>query len=227
MLLPFQHNRECNLKFYRYAAQRYTDSLMSMGNMRIGTLHDFRDLEHKKGVGDADEGKKSVTHKIYNLNERNIKEEHAPANDFFGMFKLGENTTLNVGEVTITKRYNHPDCFILCLSYERSRSVMSSLEGTDSCLELFGFNQFLNKVTEVLNELVPVDFLGAYFVTYQPREEDWNGRNGGIHPAFVKSVEYIDQAEARIVWTPKYGGPIKPIVINDIKLSKYFRHVDV
>lgn len=215
------------MKLYRYAAQRYTDSLMNMGSLRVGTLHDYRRMEHKKGIGDAEEGKKVIVHEIFDLNEQNIKTEHARANELFKLLKIEGGGRVRIGKVNIKKTYDHPDCFVLCLSHQRSKSVMSSLDGTDSCLELGAFLPFLNTLSGVLNENVPLESFIVGHVTYQSREEIWNGKDFGVHPAFVKGMEYKKQAEVRIIWEPKYGQQISPIIVNDIKLSQYFRSVKV
>lgn len=216
------------MNFYKYAEQQYTDSLMSMGNLRVGTLHDFRRSEHKRGIGDGGEGKKVVNHRMVGVNEHNIKAEHALANELFKAVRIEEGATnVNIGQLIVEQHFDHPDCYILCLSHERSKAVMNSLEGTDSCLELVGFEPFLHKLTEVLNELVPVKFLGVDCVTYQSREEKWNGRDFGAHPAFVKEFEYKAQAEVRAIWEPKFNHPISPIIVNHIALSQYFKPIQI
>ncbi len=43
---------------YRYTNSCYNKLLLNMGCIRVGTLHDFRKSEHKKGIADPQEGKK-------------------------------------------------------------------------------------------------------------------------------------------------------------------------
>lgn len=43
---------------YRYSKKEYNEKLLKIGEIRIGTLHDFRNKEHKIGISDNQEGKK-------------------------------------------------------------------------------------------------------------------------------------------------------------------------
>lgn len=49
---------------YRYSLQKFNSSLLNMGEIRIGTLHDFRRTEHTQGIADPKEGKKKISHNI-------------------------------------------------------------------------------------------------------------------------------------------------------------------
>jgi len=51
---------------YRYSNSKFSNILTVLGGIRVGTLHDFRNSEHKKGIADPLEGKKTVVHRIMN-----------------------------------------------------------------------------------------------------------------------------------------------------------------
>ena len=53
-------------RYFRYGKHKCVDSLLSDGNIRIGTLSDFRNEEHKDGITDKMEGRKTVSHEIQN-----------------------------------------------------------------------------------------------------------------------------------------------------------------
>jgi hypothetical protein len=50
------------MALYKYSEARFIDSLVGAGNVRIGTLFDYRKGEHKAGISDATEGTKLLTH---------------------------------------------------------------------------------------------------------------------------------------------------------------------
>ena len=72
---------------FRYAARKYNESLIAMGCIRVGTLHDFRQHEHKRGVSDPDEGKKTVSHYIGEYHSDPLK--HARALESLANMTLG------------------------------------------------------------------------------------------------------------------------------------------
>ena len=216
------------MALYKYAPQRYNDSLISLGNLRVGTLHDFRNTEHRKGVGDASEGKKDVTYTIDKLDEVGIRGEHAHAMKMFGAIYCDETSSVNADGLKMGQSFDSPDRYVLCLSYERSSNVMASLDGADSCLELVDPDGFINRLTKTLNSIAAVELVSRFqVVTYQARVEVWNRSDWGNDPVYIKGVEYKQQKEVRAVWVPKYKGAITPVNLNDIELVNFFKFVDV
>ncbi len=52
------------MALYKFSAVKWCDGLAQVGVLRVGTLQDFRRIEHKRGVADPDEGKKSLYHGV-------------------------------------------------------------------------------------------------------------------------------------------------------------------
>ncbi|MFZ1908535.1 MAG: hypothetical protein WAU52_05580, partial [Burkholderiales bacterium] len=52
---------------FKYAKRVHAKQLLTMGILRVGTLHDFRRMEHAKGIADPQEGKKRVSHLVKDL----------------------------------------------------------------------------------------------------------------------------------------------------------------
>ncbi|MEH6628308.1 MAG: hypothetical protein V7739_17835, partial [Motiliproteus sp.] len=150
---------------YRYSAKPYNDSLLKMGVLRIGTLHDFRRSEHKKGIADPQEGKKTVSHHIEEFRGSDGAEQPADLksltefNIIGGDVKGAENAVFK--NVLLRKKIDHPDCFIFCTSAFCFRSTMLQFEDADSCVLIKNQIGFFNSLSYALNSITPVIFRGV------------------------------------------------------------------
>ena len=221
-------------RIFRYSERRYADSLLTMGCIRIGTLHDFRRQEHKPGVADSQEGRKSVTHYIDSLNipeyrkSNPNKSKDERAIEAFSLVEIDDGVLdLVLEDVVFAKTMNAPDCFLLCSSSRLSRKTMNEFDGADTCIEIVEPSLFFRCITETLNAHCPVQFIGVFEIKYQLGEEEWNGHDWGNHPALVKHPEFRSQYEIRAVWRPKNSNPIKPFILANHKLGRYCEIVNV
>lgn len=206
---------------FRYSGQKYNDTLLALGNIRIGTLHDFRRIEHKSGISDPNEGTKSVSHYVLKATDKDADRVHFEALDFFKVVKFDNCYGAVAENIHMSQNFDQPDCFVHCVSAEYSKDVLEQFEGADSCIEITNLNGFYRRLTEALNSHIPVQLETISTVSYMLREEKWNGRDWGVHPALIKEPEFSKQVEIRAIWRPKFSGDISPIVLNDIGLIDF------
>lgn len=211
--------------FYRYSGKKYNDALLALGNVRIGTLHDFRREEHKKGIADPNEGKKTVNHVIKYANSNDGHSIHFDAIERFGAIRAGKGTNIILENVHLSREFNYPDCFLHCSSFEYSSKAMSQFDGADSCVELFDVNGFYGRLTEAISSVCPVQLVVVQKVVYMERVEQWDGATWGVHPALIKEPIFSPQVEVRAIWQPRFTGAIEPVVINDVGLVRFCRSV--
>lgn len=213
-------------RLYRYSNKKYNDLLLNDGSLKIGTLHDFRSIEHKAGISDPNEGMKTVSHYIdyYSPdNESEIPSINARAMETVtpGMLVLGKGSSMH--NITIAREFKEPNCFVHCSSYVLSADVMSQFEGANSCVEIFDVRGFYRQLTRTINKTTPVEQFLQCRITYKSREENWNGQNFGLHPSFIKEDQFERQYEYRVIWIPASSDSIAPIIINEPKLKKFCR----
>lgn len=220
-----------NFKMYRYSSQRYNRLLLYMGMIRIGTLLDFRRMEHKKGILDPQEGVKDLTHHIDHLHIANPNDPNMKNNmdlkalkSFPGLNVTAENFT--IANITFQQHFDAPDCFILCTSKICSKETLSQFEGANSCVEIVEIDSFYRILTDALNNITPVEFIGIHEIVYQDRIEQWNGHDWGCHPALIKETKYKKQHELRAIWQPLNKKPIAPLITADHRLGKFCRNVE-
>lgn len=217
---------------FKYLPKSYADLLLTMGVLRVGTLHDFRRQEHGRGIADVDEGRKAVRHTINHLTVRDVTDPqfrtsvHARAMEAFRAIRIGpgvRNVTLK--NVRFTQHIDVPDCFIYCTSSLNSRAVLAEFAGAQTCVEIIDPQRYFKTITEALDAHTPVVFRGIFEVKYADREERWNGQDWGDHPAMIKPPSYRQQRELRAIWQPRRKDPIKPVNIGHMDLPRFCRRV--
>lgn len=221
-------------EMYRYQEKRFNDQLHVMGCIRIGTLHDFRESEHKKGIADPMEGKKIVSHHIKHFHTDDSSTKNSSTHpdmkalDMFRAVKIGENCKdITFNDISLSQSFDVPDCFILCTSKARSKNTMYQFEKADSCIQISNIELFYQLLTDTLNSIIPVDFKGVYDAIYQNKDEVWNGKDWGHHPALIKGTKFRPQAELRAIWQPRVNQKINPLILGNYRLGAYCRYVSI
>jgi len=212
---------------FKYAKHKYNQRLLAMGTIRVGTLHDFRSSEHKLGITDAEEGKKSVSIEVDDLtisgppDDPSRKKMKDISNNLMGgRFNIGDGCRL-VG-VRLTNEIECKNCYILCTSEKLSTNTMAECGGADSCVEIVDIDAFYKVLTETLNSVVgPVRFRGIHKVIYQPRKEEWNGKDLGGSPVLIKDRSFSKQHETRAVWEPLSDRLIDPVTLSNFRLGSF------
>lgn len=213
---------------YKYSESRWADLLLTDGNVRIGTIFDFRKTEHKRGVADATEGVKSIYHGIkhYNSNEPFGIDHSALAN--LGPFVSKGGGGFSLSNLTVEREFRFPDAFFHCTSHFLSRVVLEQFEGADSCVEIIKPSAFYNHLTGVINKIVPVNYYGIHKIVYSARREAFNGENLGRRPDLIKDPEFGLQCEVRAIWIPTSKSKlIAPINIQEKALVKFCRRAEL
>ncbi len=187
-------------KLYKYLKMTYADSLIGSGSTRVGTLYDFRDEErHGAGIGDAAEGKKSVLAVIDGVFDGGTKKADA-------LKEMGINMGAGCTDISFVNSFamkdiNHQDALVWCCSTECSLDAMKQLEGADTCVEIETVPFFEALSDAVRNQYGDVMHCGPFCVSYQNRDEVWNGADLGVSPVFVKDGEQFSaQKEVRMAW---------------------------
>lgn len=218
------------MRLYRYSSNRNNNALNVLGNIRIGTLHDFRRDEHKRGIADAWEGRKIVHHHIDNLLEGPNSARNQQAMSAFNVIRHADPSRPgNMVNIGVGIEFNEPDCYVHCTSYRLSKEVMQEFDGTESCLEIANPRGFYDRLTESMGKLVSIheESFKLEAVRYQPRIEQYNFRDWGDDAAYIKDEEFKGQFEIRATWLPKSRSEIlKPVILNDVGLVQYCKIIE-
>lgn len=218
-----------NGPLYRYSSKAFNEQLMNEGVVRIGTLYDFRNSEHAKGIADPSEGKKKVFHTIYDwkINEEvpGLPSKTMRATSEIGMFSFAPGGGQFISGITLEREILSRDYYIHCTSHRLSHDVMKEFEGAETCIEIIDPRGFYELATRSLNEITPVKLAGAFIIKYMDRDEEWNGVDNGIDGCIIKEVEFKGQYEVRAIWSPLNSTNIKPEFIRNMDLTKHCRRI--
>ena len=218
------------MPIYKYLPRQYADALLVMGTIRIGTLFDFRKMEHVRGVADPSEGTRSI---VARPNREIVTEDQAEKEAFFEMIGVrvhGKITTPR--KIRFVHKQTSPDYFVFCASTELSSRVQSEFESTDACIEINNISGFLDELSQTLNAVVPVRFDGIHAVQYTERTQqqslsrfqDFDSARGP-HPALIKEPSFRRQKEVRAIWSPISAMLPEPIITSSRHLPQFCRDV--
>jgi hypothetical protein len=179
---------------YKFVNEKYMTSLFAKGDVRLGTLHNFRNTElHGANRGDAVEGKNTV--------HLEVKHHVGPAGGFLQrMLGLGEGC--EVENVLLTETRDWPDAYVFCASTIYSEAAFrrwNAEEGVDACYEIFDPVGFARAISLLLlsratcNGFAPVDYVLG--------DIDGASELHATPAPWIKPLEYAWQTEFRWVWT--------------------------
>lgn len=215
---------------FKYNKYNHNDNLVKNGNIKIGTLYYYRDMEQLRGISDPLEGSYVSTVSLENittesLNSDPIKNQHFQFGANGNFFHLGESGSIGTFVSNLTQK--SPNYLIFCFSDENSKEVMSEFDGADSCVEIFDRN-FFTCITEHLQKNVhmSVTFQGAYLIDYDEYERPYNGDL--LHPVVCKTKDFMGQKEIRAIWSCDPMFKLDDWYIFDIpELTKYCHFIEV
>lgn len=209
------------VKLYKYTKREFAEGMIANGVFRIGTLSDFRRVEHGPAIGDASEGTTKLTHSVESAAWEEIKDSPAVRSLITG--ELGPGGVFqNVG---FSAPFQSPEAYIFCVSEHSSREVMESF-GSDACLRIVDDQKFFAALHGCLKDrgLVTSNYLVQRCV-YRNRTQRWE-KYERTHPALLKSPDYQSQAEVRGIFEPAKL-PISPEFITCPEAAEYLVWHDV
>ena len=210
------------MELFKYLKKRDFEALLESGSIRLGTLKNYQSSEHGTMVSDSMEGAKRFTGNYSNVTADSIKGSHALSS----LISIGEGGgigSLVMDNVVISE----PNYLIFSMSSNYSDSDHKSWldhESYDSCYKIIAPSTFFRRVTQKLNKLMPVKFLGLFEVHYYDEEigmDFFDDKNS--YPAFMLKNHdgFSTQKEIRAVWEPTTKEDITPINLNEQRLRSY------
>jgi hypothetical protein len=152
---------------YKYLHKKYAESLINEGEIRIGTLYNFRKSElHGTEIGDDGEG---TIVPFFEAEADINKLEEFP--DFVknGLGLSGENLTVTAKKGFKLKiRKTLPDLYILCFSIAKNDPEIFSKSEYDTCVEINNVNEFIECISDEIKD--KAEYIGTDKCVYSERE---------------------------------------------------------
>jgi hypothetical protein len=180
--------------------QKWASEFISTGNLRLGTLFDYRNTEqHGSEIGDEGEGLQTFGY--VNSTAGNID-----ASNVMGLSQLAKFIGILADEVTIhpgggfSGVVSCPDMYLFCVSKEINIKKMYEMR-YDSCIVISNPELFFSSISTAISNIAsPYDHAE---VIYQDRhiilQENLETRSYLIKPDYER---FVRQREYRFVWKP-------------------------
>lgn len=223
---------------YKYTDEKYTDSFLKQGIIRVGTLFDYRRTELGAAIGDSSEGKKTLYER--NPNGLLIVDSEAgqhSSRDYAASLGIPKSSLkgsetipipsfmddriirggTNPGRVQIivdggplSAEFEDKDSYIFSCSRTFDRNAMLEF-GYNACVVIHDPDEFFNRISKCLKKLGK--FALAQECVYSNRQIHHQSENAHIRAALIKEKEYEYQQEVRAIWNATHK-TIKPIVLS-------------
>lgn len=213
-------------ELFRYSSQKHNDNLLNHGNLRVGTLYDFRKSEHKRGIADPTEGTKTVSHAITEWHQ-DAEIPGSPsidqqAVDLSRLFGSGSGNSIK--GITLVTPFDDRDCFVHCTSLKFGREVLEEFEDAETCVKISRPWFFYETLTKLINaEAMEVDPPLFGIVKYQSRSETFDPNHSYQSATMIKEEIFAPQFEFRAIWYPrdKRIMRVEPYIVTNDALKEF------
>ncbi|MEQ1484626.1 hypothetical protein [Methyloglobulus sp.] len=203
---------------FKYLRREHATRLLAEGILRVGTLHEYRDVgRYGNRVGDSKEGSKGTMLKVDRLDV--MSKDDLP--EFVrNSFEVGSGKFTFINSTFLVTE-DSPDFYIYSVTKRFSAEAMRNL-GYDACVRIDDPASFFRALSHSLRH--KGSFQGLHSCIYMPRYTPPDKQHN-IHPALIKEPEYEGQQEQRAIWQPASSKP-RPVILACRKARNYCSRVD-
>jgi len=192
---------------YSYCRSEHLNAFLSIGELRIGTLYEFRDTEaHGNQIGDQEEGRLTRVENI----------AHARGSELSEFARRSINVADNVAEsarfinVQVNRREHSLNYYIYCVSGSSSWADGQKMHTRyDARIVIEEPIGFFKAIARCMAERIKAQ---SYIVKVEYGDKTIDYRKS-VHPVEIKSLEYAYQQEFRLVMEPA-SGDNQPVIIR-------------
>ena len=206
------------MKLYKHLPLRFAKGLVEKGEIRVGTLYEYRDAEaHGEGILDTDEGVRN-TFLIADKMTITGKNNHPFISHFI---KVDDTSSVVLDNCHSERAESSKNCWIYCVSESSDLQVSENLSGEyNACVEINDPHRFMLAIGRRLMQKAYC--MGWWQCQYIGRKVSYENRT---HPAVIKGEVFSHQNEVRAIYFPPNFKP-KPLVIKIPELMKYVRLIE-
>jgi hypothetical protein len=188
-------------ELFKYSKWAHAEALIRWGQIRVGTLDDYRNIEkHSSLIGDKEEGETFLFDNPLFVTGETISTWAARfvPPEFTGP---GKSTIGWVG-CYFNQPRRCPNVWLYCISERLSFRVMDSFEANyDACVRIPGVWPFFVSIHQELSRQRPIAAGFIVPITYRPRSLHYSA-DDRLDPISVKPPRFAPQVEVRFVFFP-------------------------
>lgn len=199
-------------------------SLLETGTVRIGTLHEYRNIElHGTEVGDHGEGTKQTIC----IDSAHSPEDIANHPVLSSFIRAEPGATINISNVQFRLQEISSDYYVYSMSEAYDPDIAKNLD-CDACIIIKQPLLFLSSIDKCLRGIAKLknEFL-LERCQYASRTQLFSGQHRIFpniahqsHPALIKENKYYYQREIRAIWEPIDTG-IQPMILTCPDIAEY------
>lgn len=184
-------------RLYKYLCSEHMKRFQETGELRIGTLHGFRDSESRENdLGDAGEG---IITRFDHVDYASGNQLSELARRFIKISGRAAETARFI-DCEFERRETSPNYYIYCVSSSRSWSVgMKMKSDYDARIVIEEPLRFFEAIANCMAERI---ITPVYVVRCEYGSKRIDYRDKTVHPAKLKSSGYAYQREIRMVMEP-------------------------
>lgn len=209
---------------YKFLKQQHALTFMQTGEIRIGTLHEYRKCEeYGPEIGDQGEGSKRTVC-VDSVDSATQVLAHPFLSNFI---RVSPGAEVIIHDALFITQEESKDLYI----YSMTESLIPATAqefGYDSCLVIKQPMSFFSCIDAALRLVTSVE--NGFRVEkciYVPRTQFHILEHGiapaaghQAHPAFIKDIRYAYQREVRAIWEPTEA-IIRPIILRCPQATKH------
>jgi hypothetical protein len=217
-----QHEQEWDptQPLFKYLPRRYAIALAQGQSIKVGTLKDFRDVEHHGAErGDAGEGVRAISGTY-----------SGPPNEFTAAaVEVGPGSRNIVFRNSFISTSFRMNAYVFCMSSVCSRATMALFDDADTCVRIDDAKAFSNELECALRISGKISISDRLMRTVlYGGGRAFELRNvPEVSAAFVKPSKFRPQHEVRMVWISKDPIKQKFVLLPCVRVAKYCRIVPV
>jgi hypothetical protein len=202
---------------FKYMRREHAQRLLSEGVLRIGTLHEYRNIErHGVHIGDAREGSKGA---ILTVPRLEVRSQGDLPEFVRHQVKVGPGTVTFVNSTFLVTE-DSPDFYIYSATTLPDFDAMREM-GYDACIQIHNPTGFFRALNHTFRH--KGDYQGLFNCVYMKRDLPPDEQHT-IHPALIKDPSYERQREQRAIWRPLNTQP-RPFIVACRKAARYCSNV--
>lgn len=210
---------------FKYLKKEHSEKLFNDGELRIGTLYDFRKQEqYGPKIGDQSEGKKEIFEKI----EHEFIEDPSNNNQlslfvkqFIHLADTAKNIT--IANCSFSHEHKSDNCYIYCMSKEFNDKLYEEFE-TDVCIKIKSPYKFIEYISKSMKQIGVVQGFKICPIEYTSRRKAY-GKHDEYHPSVIKDRCYSNQKEVRAIWQSQEINVTNGIIKIPVKCIKRYCEV--
>ena len=213
-----------NTSLYKYTKAEYAEKIIDDGIFRIGTLHEYQNIEkHGSEIGDHEEGVKYIRNAPGEIYDYSVP---GSVPRFVRNFiRADEGQNIKIVGIPMVQEIISPNFYLYSVTSEVCINSMKEF-GYDAVIEIQDPASFFHALTVSMKSQIGItEDASISPCDYRIRASHYSSKDR-THPAIIKDYKYLYQKEIRAIWSPA-SKDIDPQIIHCPEASRFCKTLKI